>query len=63
MGSAAYTVFFIFGGIWVVMGAAALIFLLKSEGQSLRLDGRALLVALPIVIPMIAALTIAALYH
>lgn len=63
MGSAAYTVFFIFGGIWVVMGIAALVFLLKSEGQPLRLDGWALLVAVPIVIPMIAALTIAALYH
>ncbi len=63
MGSAAYTVFFIFGGIWVVMGVGALVFLLKSEGQSLRFDGWALLVAIPIVIPMIAALTIAALYH
>ncbi len=63
MGSAAYTVFFIFGGIWVAMGVGALIFLLRSDGQPMRLDGRALLVAIPIVIPMIAALTIAAFYH
>ena len=31
-----YTVFMGFGGLWILMGIAAVIFLFKSDGQKLR---------------------------
>lgn len=57
---AAYTVFFAFGIIWIIIGAVAVIALLKSDHQPLRLGKWGLLVALPILIPFVAALIIAA---
>lgn len=57
---AAYTVFFAFGIIWIIMGTIGVIALLKSNNQPIRFGKWGLLVALPIVIPLIAALVIAA---
>ena len=56
MQDSAYTLFIIFGCIWILMGVAAVIALLKSENQELRFGKWGLIVALPIVIPFILAL-------
>ena len=56
MQDSAYTLFIIFGCLWILMGAAAVIALLKSENQELRFGKWGLIVALPIVIPFILAL-------
>ena len=40
-----YTVFMGFGGLWVLMGIAAVIFLFKSDGQKLRFGKWGLLAA------------------
>ena len=60
-GDAAYTVFFAFGIIWVVMGIVAVIALLKSDNQPIRFGKWGLVVTLPIIIPFVAALVFAAL--
>lgn len=57
---AAYTIFFAFGIIWVVMGIVAVIALLKSENRTIRFGKWGLLVSLPIIIPLVAALVLAA---
>lgn len=58
-GNAAYLGFFAFGIIWIVMGIIAVIALLKSDNQPVRFGKWGLLVALPIIIPFVAALLIA----
>lgn len=57
MQDAGYTVFMGFGGLWVVMGIVAVIFLLKSDGQKLRFGKWGLLVAIPILVPIALVLT------
>lgn len=57
----AYTIFMIFGVIWIVMGATALILFFRSEGQPIRVGKWGLLVSLPVIIPIIAALVMAAI--
>lgn len=57
----AYTIFIIFGFIWIAIGATALILLFKSEGQPIRFGKWGLLVSIPVVIPIIAALVMAAI--
>ena len=52
-----YTVFMGFGGLWVLMGIAAVIFLLKSDGQKLRFGKWGSLVAIPILVPIALVLT------
>ena len=56
----AYTIFILFGVLWVVMGTAAVIALLKADNQPIRFGKWGLLVTVPIVIPIIVALFIAA---
>ncbi|MGV0026997.1 hypothetical protein [Phormidesmis priestleyi] len=63
MADAGYSVFFIFGCIWIVLAVAVWIFVLKAEGLPLKVDKWALVVAVPIVLPLIAAFTIAAIYR
>lgn len=58
---AAYTIFFAFALIWIGLGVAGVIALLKLENQPLRFGKWGLLVALPILIPFVAALVIAAI--
>jgi hypothetical protein len=55
----AYTVFFAFGIIWIGMGTAAVIALLKSDNQPIRIGKWGLLVTLSIIIPFVTALAIA----
>lgn len=63
MEDSTYAIFLIFGGLWVVMGAIAWVSILKLEGQPIRFGKWGLIVVLPIVIPLLLAFTIAALYH
>jgi len=48
-----YTVFMGFGGLWVLMGIAAVIL----DGQKLRFGKWGLLVAIPILVPIVLVLT------
>lgn len=63
MEDAAFSFFIAFGCLWVLMGAVALIALLKADGQPIRFGKWGLVVALPIVIPLVIALTVAALAY
>ncbi|MBE9123648.1 hypothetical protein IQ269_23315 [Tychonema sp. LEGE 07199] len=56
MQDAGYTVFMGFGGLWVVMGIIAVIVLFKSDGQKLRFGKWGLLVAIPILVPIVLVL-------
>jgi len=47
-----FTAFLIFAFVWIVMGTAAVIALLKADGQEIRLGKQGLLVAIPILIPI-----------
>lgn len=57
MQDAGYTVFIGFGFLWVFMGIAAVITLFKSDGQKLRFGKWGLLVAIPILVPIVLVLT------
>jgi uncharacterized membrane protein HdeD (DUF308 family) len=63
MDDSAFVLFIGFGVLWTVMGAVAVIALFKADGQPIRFGKWGLLVAVPIVIPLIAALMYAAVYH
>jgi uncharacterized membrane protein HdeD (DUF308 family) len=56
MQDSAFTVFIVFGCIWILMGAVAVIALLRSENQELRFGKQGLLVAVSILLPMVLAL-------
>ncbi|MES1023035.1 hypothetical protein ABN584_09060 [Gloeocapsa sp. BRSZ] len=62
MNDSIFVIFIVFGCIWIVMGAAGWIALLKSEGEEIRLGKWGLIVALPIVIPIIVALVLGVAY-
>lgn len=47
-----FAAFLIFAFVWIVMGTAAVIALLKADGQEIRLGKQGLLVAIPILIPI-----------
>lgn len=63
MRDAGYAVFFLFGCFWVVLAVVVWALILKAEGQTLKVDKWVLIVAVPIVLPLLAAFTIAAIYH
>jgi ATP/ADP translocase len=63
MDDSAFILFIGFGALWTVMGAVAVIALLKADGQPIRFGKWGLVVAVPILIPLIAALIFAAVYH
>ncbi|HEY9642245.1 MAG TPA: hypothetical protein V6C57_17290 [Coleofasciculaceae cyanobacterium] len=58
---AAYTVFFAFGIIWIILGIVAVVALLKLDNQPIRFGKWGILVASPIVVGIIVALGIAAI--
>jgi len=58
-----YIIFLAFGGIWMLMGVVGWIAFLKSEGEEIRLGKWGLIVSIPIIIPIIIALMIGALYR
>lgn len=51
-----FIIFIVFGCLWIVIGAAAWIALLKSEGEEIRVGKWGLVVALPIVLGIAIAL-------
>ena len=55
-----FVIFIAFGCIWILMGAAAVVALFKSDGQEFRFSKWGLLVSIPIVIPLILTLVYAA---
>lgn len=61
MDDSIFIIFIVFGCIWLLLGAAGLIALLKSDGQEIRLGKWGLLVALPIAIPIIISLIFGAI--
>ena len=63
MENSPFVIFIVFGCIWILMGAVGVIALLKSDGQQIRLGKWGLIVALPIVIPIIIALAFGAFYY
>ncbi|MBL1174131.1 hypothetical protein [Pantanalinema sp. GBBB05] len=63
MNDAAFTIFIAFGVIWAIIGGAALIALLKADGQQIRLGKWGLVVAIPTLLPLVIALIFAAIYH
>jgi hypothetical protein len=63
MNDSVFVIFIAFGCLWILMGVGGWIALLKSEGEEIRFGKWGLIVGIPIVIPIIAALIIGALYH
>ncbi|MBD2665279.1 hypothetical protein [Richelia sinica] len=61
MNDSAFVIFIIFGVIWIVMAAAAVIAVMKADGQKIRLSKTALMVVIPIIVPIILTLAYAAL--
>lgn len=57
----AYTIFIGFGVIWVGIGIAAVIALLKADNQPIRLGKWGLLVAIPSFLPILIALIVGAI--
>lgn len=63
MEDSVFIIFIAFGCIWLLMGTAAWIALLKSEGQEIRFGKLGLVVALPIIIPIIITLIYGAIRY
>ncbi|XGV99850.1 MAG: hypothetical protein ACAF41_13065 [Leptolyngbya sp. BL-A-14] len=65
MEDSTYAIFLAFGLLWVVMGGATVVAMMKADGQPIRLDKWGLVVVVPIVIPLIIAFAFAffALYR
>jgi len=63
MDDAAFTLFIGFGVLWTIMGAAAVIALFKADGQKIQFGKWGLVVAVPIIVPLLAALIYGAISH
>lgn len=63
MEDSVFVIFIIFGFIWILIGAIGWIAFLKSEGEEIQVGKWGLVVAIPIIIPIIAALVFGAVYH
>ncbi len=63
MNDSSFVIFIVFGCIWLLMGTVGLIAVLKADGQEIRFGKWGLIVAVPIIIPIIVALTIGAFYR
>ncbi|MBW4569853.1 hypothetical protein PI95_030325 [Hassallia byssoidea VB512170] len=61
MNDSSFVIFIVFGTIWILMGIAGVIAILKMDGQEIRFGKIGLIVAIPIVIPIIITLTYAAI--
>jgi hypothetical protein len=61
MNDSSFVIFIVFGTIWIFMGIAGVIAILKMDGQEIRFGKMGLIVAIPIVIPIIITLTYAAI--
>jgi hypothetical protein len=56
MDDSVFVIFIAFGCLWVLMGAAAVVGLLKSDRQEIRFGKEGLIVAIPIIIPLFITL-------
>ncbi|BAY98127.1 hypothetical protein NIES37_20750 [Tolypothrix tenuis PCC 7101] len=63
MNDSIFVIFLGFGFLWLVMGVVGWIAFLKSEGEEIKFGKWGLLVAIPILIPIIITLIIGALYQ
>ena len=63
MQDSTFTIFIGLGVLWTVMGAIAMIALFKADGQKIQFGKWGLVVAVPIIVPLLAALGFAALWH
>lgn len=60
MDDSVFVIFIAFGSLWVLMGAAAVVWLFRSDRQEIRFGKEGLIVAIPIIIPLIITLIYAA---
>ena len=60
MDDSVFVIFIAFGCLWVIMGAIAVVALFRSDKQEIRLGREGLIVAIPILIPLIITLVYAA---
>ncbi|QSJ15999.1 hypothetical protein JYQ62_30145 [Nostoc sp. UHCC 0702] len=63
MEDSVFVIFLVFGCIWILMGVVGWIAFLKSEGEEIKFGKWGLIVAIPILIPLIVALGISVVYH
>ncbi|NMG18490.1 hypothetical protein DP116_03120 [Brasilonema bromeliae SPC951] len=60
MNDSSFVIFIVFGTIWILMATAGVIAILKMDGQEIRFGKTGLMIAMPIIISIIIALTYAA---
>ncbi|MBN3950713.1 MAG: hypothetical protein HWQ38_31295 [Nostoc sp. NMS7] len=63
MEDSVFVIFLAFGCIWIVMGVVGLIAFLKSECEEIKFGKWGLIVAIPILIPIIFSLIIGIFYR
>lgn len=63
MQNSLFVIFIAFGCIWLLMGVTGWIAFLKSEGEEIRFGKWGLIVAIPIIIPIVITLIIGALHR
>lgn len=63
MEDSVFVIFLVFGCIWIVMGVVGWIAFLKSEGEEIKFRKWGLIVAIPILIPIIVSLIIGIFYR
>ncbi len=63
MNDAPFILFIGFGVLWTIMGAAAVIALFKADGQKIQFGKWGLVVAVPIIVPLVSALLFAAIWR
>ncbi|BDA74030.1 hypothetical protein CAL7716_081960 [Calothrix sp. PCC 7716] len=56
-----FVIFIVFGCMWLLMGVGGVIALMKMDGQEIRFSKTALVVVIPIIVPIIVTLTYAAI--
>lgn len=60
MNNSTFTIFIVFGFIWISMATAAVIALLKADGQEIRFGKTGMMIAISIILPIIITLSYAA---
>lgn len=61
MDNSAFVIFIVFGCVWLLMASTALIAFFKVNGEEIKISKMGLIVALPIILPIIITLTYAAI--
>jgi hypothetical protein len=60
MNNSTFTIFIVFGFLWIFMATAAVIALLKADGQEIRFGKTGMMIAISIILPIIITLSYAA---